>query len=105
MSKSTSSSSTEEPPEGFLEIGHVRRPHGLEVAVQGDGFLYNMVRSIAGTLREVGQGKMAPDRVGEVLKARDRSRAGPTAEPGGLYLVRILYSRADLDPGPATDDS
>ena len=76
----------------------VRRPHGLDVAVQGDGFLYNMVRTIAGTLRDVGQGKMTPERVGEVLRSRDRRAAGPTAEAGGLYLVRILYPRSALDP-------
>ena len=69
----------------------VRRPHGVDVVVQGNGFLYNMVRAISGTLREVGQGKCPPSRVSEILTARDRRMAGVTMEPGGLYLVRVLY--------------
>jgi len=69
----------------------VRRSFGLDLVIQGDGFLYNMVRAIAGTLRDVGWGKIRPGSVSEILGARDRARAGPTLEPGGLYLVRVLY--------------
>ena len=68
-----------------------RRPGGVVLMVQGDGFLYNMVRALAGTLRDVGLGRSTPAHVGEILRAADRSAAGATLEPGGLYLVRVLY--------------
>lgn len=59
----------------------------------GDGFLYNMVRSIVGTLVEVGKGRIPPDRIGQILASRDRRRAGPTAPGCGLFLVRVMYGR------------
>ncbi|MEM7198789.1 MAG: tRNA pseudouridine(38-40) synthase TruA [Planctomycetota bacterium] len=74
----------------------VRRPHGIDLVVQGDGFLYNMVRTIAGTLRDVGLGRKTPAGVGEILRACDRRRAGATLEPGALYMVRVLYRPEDL---------
>lgn len=67
------------------------------VDVEADGFLYNMVRSITGTLVKVGQGKWPESRVAEVLQAQDRTQAGPTAPPQGLFLVRVRYD----GPGPA----
>ncbi len=69
-----------------------RRRGRVALVVQGNGFLYNMVRAIAGTLLEVGQGKTSPDEVAQILAAKDRKRAGPTAPAGGLYLVRVLYA-------------
>ncbi len=71
----------------------MRRPHGVDVMVQGDGFLYNMVRTMAGTLRDVGSGKLRAEAAPQILAARDRAAAGPTLEPGGLFLVRVLYAR------------
>lgn len=59
--------------------------------IQGNGFLYNMVRIIAGTLIDVGLGKMQADRVPEILANRDRRQAGATAPACGLYLLRVLY--------------
>src|SRR5579884_2411629 len=59
--------------------------------VEADGFLYNMVRAIAGTLIEVGRGYWPEERVGEVLEAEDRTQAGPTAPPQGLFLMRVTY--------------
>lgn len=59
--------------------------------VTGSGFLYNMVRIIAGTLMQVGEGKREPDDVARILAARDRSKAGPTAMPHGLTLMRVEY--------------
>jgi tRNA pseudouridine38-40 synthase len=61
------------------------------IDVEADGFLYNMVRSITGTLVLVGRGKWPESRVGEVLAAEDRCAAGPTAPPQGLFLVRVRY--------------
>ena len=63
----------------------------IEIEVCGDGFLYNMVRIIAGTLLEAGSGKIAPVEVKDILEAKDRARAGPTAPPGGLYLKEVYY--------------
>lgn len=78
----------------------VRRLDRLEVSRQGDevvldvvgsGFLKQMVRNIAGTLVEVGRGVRPPAWVGEVLRARDRTRAGETAPAWGLALVSVSY--------------
>lgn len=66
---------------------------GDEVTIRiiGNGFLYNMVRIIVGTLLRVGRGFYTPDRVKNILEARDRQAAGVTAPPHGLVLVRIDY--------------
>lgn len=78
----------------------VRTLHALEIRqegplvtleVTGDGFLYNMVRILVGTLTEVGQGKRRPEELAAILEARDRARAGHTAPPQGLYLVQVYY--------------
>lgn len=61
----------------------------LVIRVRGYGFLYNMVRIIAGTLVTVGQGKIAPEDVSGILEARDRTRACETAPAKGLTLVSI----------------
>ena len=63
----------------------------LVIRVCGNGFLYNMVRIITGTLMEVGQGKREPESMAAVLEARDRAAAGPTAPAQGLTLVRYEY--------------
>ena len=60
-------------------------------SVTGNGFLYNMVRIIAGTLLEIGGGKYPAEHMREILEARDRSAAGPTAVAKGLVLMEILY--------------
>lgn len=63
----------------------------VRIRITGNGFLYNMVRIIAGTLMQVGTGLMEPEQVKEILEARDRSKAGPTAVAKGLTLVEIRY--------------
>ena len=63
----------------------------IAIDVSGGGFLYNMVRIIAGTLLEVGRGKLEPDAVPGVLEARDRGAAGPTMPPEGLCLMWVRY--------------
>ena len=64
----------------------------LLVRISADGFLYNMVRIIVGTLVEVGRGAMPPEQVEQILRAADRSTAGPTAPACGLYLNQVFYS-------------
>ena len=63
----------------------------LVIRVCGNGFLYNMVRIIAGTLIEVGQGKRTLDSMGQILEAQNRSAAGPTAPAHGLTLVKYEF--------------
>ena len=66
------------------------------VTVEGDGFLYNMVRNIAGTLIEVGRGRWGPERIDRILATRDRRDGGPTAPPDGLTLLCVHYRADDL---------
>lgn len=63
----------------------------LVIRVCGNGFLYNMVRIIAGTLLEAGQGRIAPEDITDILAAKDRSAAGPTAPANGLTLVKYEF--------------
>lgn len=63
----------------------------IEFHITGDGFLYNMVRIIAGTLVEVGIGKLKPDDISELISGLDRRKAGRTAPAHGLYLVEVYY--------------
>jgi tRNA pseudouridine38-40 synthase len=63
----------------------------IHLDVEADGFLYNMVRAIAGTLIEVGRGYWPVSRVAEILQAEDRREAGPTAPPQGLFLWHVTY--------------
>jgi tRNA pseudouridine38-40 synthase len=72
-----------------LAIAH--DPPRLAVRVRADGFLRHMVRAIAGTLVEVGGGRLPPTAIPEVLAARDRARAGPTAPAHGLFLISVEY--------------
>jgi tRNA pseudouridine38-40 synthase len=71
----------------------VRRDGGglLAYEVAGTGFLRHMVRAIAGTLVEVGRGQRPAQSIPSLLAGRDRSRAGATAPPHGLFLVRVVY--------------
>ena len=71
---------------------HVEKQgESVRMYVTGDGFLYNMVRIIAGTLMAVGMGKIEPSHVAEIIAGCDRTKAGQTAEPQGLTLVEIFY--------------
>jgi tRNA pseudouridine38-40 synthase len=86
--------------------GTVRTIHRLDVErcgdrivveVEGDGFLYKMVRTIVGTLLEVGRGERTVEDVARVRKARDRTRAGPSAPARGLTLVSVDYAESGRD--------
>lgn len=75
--------------EAEMERGFAARRLRIEIA--GNGFLWNMVRIVAGTLVEVGRGKMLPDDVSKAIESRDRRRAGPTLPPTGLCLEWVRY--------------
>lgn len=61
------------------------------IELTGNGFLYNMVRIIAGTLVDVGLGKIKPEEIPNIIKAKDRTKAGKTLPPYALYLVKVEY--------------
>lgn len=63
----------------------------IEIDVKGNGFLYNMVRIIAGTLIYVGEGKIAASEIPQIIKSKNRKRAGITARPEGLFLWEVYY--------------
>jgi tRNA pseudouridine38-40 synthase len=63
----------------------------IRYRIRGSGFLRHMVRNIVGTLLEVGKGNLSPADIPEILRSRDRSRAGPTAPARGLFLVSVEY--------------
>ena len=68
--------------------------HGrIDIYVTGSGFLYNMVRIIAGTLIDVGCGRIRPDEIPDIIASCDRGRAGNTAPAKGLTLVGYEYER------------
>jgi tRNA pseudouridine38-40 synthase len=75
----------------ITHLGLSRAGEYIWIDVEADGFLYNMVRSIAGTLIDVGRGHIAEGQVEAILKAEDRRLAGPTAPPQGLFLMRVTY--------------
>lgn len=63
----------------------------INIFISADGFLYNMVRIIVGTLKKIGEGKLDGEKIPEIILARDRSLAGETAPPQGLYLYDVKY--------------
>lgn len=75
----------------IMDIEIKKEDDMIIIRVRGKGFLYNMVRIIAGTLIQAGLGKYEPEHIREILEAKDRSMAGPTARPEGLTLVKIDY--------------
>lgn len=71
---------------------------------EGDGFLYNQVRSMTGTLCHVGRGKIKAAEIANILQARDRRAAGPTAPAHGLFLVRVLYGTGTSFPAATAEE-
>ena len=61
------------------------------IELTGNGFLYNMVRIIAGTLVDVGLGKIKPEEIPQIIKEEKRENAGKTLPPNGLYLLKVMY--------------
>ena len=73
----------------YIDIN--KRKSFLTIDIEADGFLYNMVRNIVGTMVEVGRGYLPSGSVRKILKNRDRTTAGPTAPAKGLFLVEVKY--------------
>ena len=69
----------------------IQQGEKIFIELTGNGFLYNMVRIIAGTLVDVGLGKIASEEIPEIINSMDRKRAGKTLRPNGLYLVKVEY--------------
>lgn len=76
----------------ILHLAVNRFGEWIWIDVEADGFLYNMVRAIAGTLMNVGRGFWPVEQVAQILAAQDRTRAGPTAPASGLFLMRVTYA-------------
>jgi tRNA U38,U39,U40 pseudouridine synthase TruA len=75
----------------FVECRAGELTERIVIEVEADGFLYNMVRNIVGTLVAVGKGKEPPTWPAAVLELRDRTKAGMTAPPQGLFLIGVEY--------------
>ena len=69
----------------------MKNKDNIEIRVFGKSFLHNQVRIIIGTLVNVGIGKWNDEKVVEILKSKDRTKAGPTAPSCGLYLEKVTY--------------
>lgn len=75
----------------IYDLKVLRDGRDIIIRVTGSGFLYNMVRIIAGTLIKVGQGDIQPEHIKGIIASKDRQLAGPTAPARGLTLVEIVY--------------
>lgn len=75
----------------ITDVSLEREDKIVKFEIAGDGFLYNMVRIIVGTLMEVGIGKIRADEIPQIIESRKRKRAGRTAPAEGLYLVEVYY--------------
>jgi tRNA pseudouridine38-40 synthase len=72
-------------------VSVVKKGPCITIKLEADGFLYKMVRSIVGTLIEVGEGKLAVEEFKKIFRGKNRSLAGKTAQPQGLCLVEVKY--------------
>ncbi len=80
----------------IYDLSVTQKGEDITISVCGNGFLYNMVRIIAGTLLEVGKGKIEPNEMGKILAALNRQAAGPTAPAHGLTLVKYEFLKEGL---------
>lgn len=84
-------SSVEDKTRTVTDISVRRNGDLAEISIEADGFLYNMVRIIVGTLLDVNSGRIAPGSITQIIDGKDRSRAGATAKADGLYLDEVKY--------------
>ena len=89
-------SATRSPVRTVFRCAVKREGDFYRLEIEGDGFLYNMVRIVTGTLVAVGTGKLSPDDVKKALESRTRTAAGATAPPDGLYLHHVTYNETDF---------
>ena len=75
----------------IFSLSVVKSGTKIKIDIIGDGFLYKMVRSIVGTLVDIGRGKMKPSDMKRILRAKERCYASKTAPPQGLYLYKVSY--------------
>ncbi|MBQ8572767.1 MAG: tRNA pseudouridine(38-40) synthase TruA [Ruminococcus sp.] len=75
----------------IYDFSVVRKGDIVEFSVEGNGFLYNMVRIMVGTLLYINEGKLSADSISDIISAESRDAAGPTAPPQGLYLNKVFY--------------
>ncbi len=84
-------SDTEDTVRTVSALSAEKKGELIEIRIRANGFLYNMVRIIVGTLTDVAYGRFAPSDISTIIASRDRSRAGMTAPAEGLYLNRVFY--------------
>ena len=89
-------SPTHSPVRTVFECAVEREGDLYTVKIRGDGFLYNMVRIVTGTLVSVATGQLEPEAVARILASKKRPAAGPTAPPDGLSLYQVFYDEADF---------
>lgn len=75
----------------IFRLSVLKKGQSIVIEAKADGFLYNMVRIIVGTLVQAGNGKIRPEDIPAMLAAKDRRKAGPTAAPQGLRLIKVYY--------------
>jgi len=81
----------EDPVRDLRRLDVIRRGRTVRIVAEADGFMYKMVRSLAGVLVRVGEGKLTPARVREILASRTRTAEVHTAPAQGLFLVKVFY--------------
>lgn len=84
------------PVRTIYEFSMEKYGDSVIILVKGNGFLYNMIRIMVGTLLDVNENKFAPEEIIEILNAKNRIKAGRTAMAHGLYLNRVFYSNDEL---------
>lgn len=87
----SSGSSIENTERTIHNLDIIDKGNSLYIRIEGNGFLYNMVRIITGTLVEIGIGKMPTSQINKILKTGDRTQAGHTVPPQGLFLDKVFY--------------
>jgi tRNA pseudouridine38-40 synthase len=84
-------SDTEDTEREVFYLKIEKNGDSIDIRISADGFLYNMVRIIVGTLVDVAYGRFEPKQIKDIIEAKDRKRAGMTAPPEGLYLNEVKY--------------
>ncbi len=91
-------SNDKDPVCNVMDLSVTEEDRHILITVESDRFLYNMVRALAGTLMDVGRGRVDPERIPDILGRRDRRAAGPTAAACGLTLLTARYVEPAAQP-------